>query len=619
MMARGGRGAFPLGKWAALPLTVLLCWLAFCLGAAMDYAGSDSAGTILFVILAFLPLVLAWIILDFRRWWWPALERKLQEHTDRLDALPVRFLGWRIALAAGIGLYLELVLIRYHGSCFAVFGFFKNLSLLSCFLGLGMGYALGRMRLVLTPLALPMVAAQLIAMHLLQYAHVAVRLENPVSEQLTMGVGTASGINRVVMVYGFLFWVFSFNALCLMPLGQLASHLMGRSGRLAAYGWNLFGSIAAVLVFWALSFLWSPPVVWFAVAFAFLALFLRGMLTATAILTALALGLVGTSFRVDGYDLFSPYQILTVLPAGIISGQTPTIIMVNHFFFQDMYNLGPDGPPLEGLRNLAAAYYGLPYDFQKSPRDVLVVGAGSGNDVASALRHHAGHVDAVEIDPLILQLGQTFHPERPYASDRVTTHVQDARAYFRSTDKKFDLIVYGLLDSHTALSGMSGVRLDSYIYTVEAFKQARRCLKDGGFLFLSFAVNDPVLGKKLYRMLEQAFDGQQPRVMWATAASEVSALIFVIGGNSPLGAIPLPPRIGDVTVLLADKRLAADPSTDDWPFFYMPVRKYPVSYLVMITVLMAVAALFIRPVIHVDGPRRHLLALLSVGCRVHAA
>ena len=175
--------------------------------------------------------------------------------------------------------------------------------------------------------------------------------------------------------------------------------------------------------------------------------------------------------------------------------------------------------------------------------------------------------------------------------------------YFRSTDKKFDLIVYGLLDSHTALSGMSGVRLDSYIYTVEAFKQARSCLKDGGYLFLSFCVSDKVFGKKLFRMLEEAFDGQQPRVLWGKAATEVGALVFVIGGNSSLAATALPPDINDVTGEIADNQHSVDPSTDDWPFFYMPVRKYPVSYLVMITLLMVIAVLFIRPVIRIDGPR----------------
>jgi SAM-dependent methyltransferase len=395
--------------------------------------------------------------------------------------------------------------------------------------------------------------------------------------------------------------VFSFNALCLIPLGQLASYLMGRSSKLAAYGWNLFGSIAAVLVFWGLSFLWSPPVVWLAVGFAVLVLFLRRMLAATAVISALALGVVGASFQVNGYDLYSPYQILTVFPAGPAGQRLPNTIMVNHYFFQTMYNLSSEGSPLGGLRDLLATYYGLPYDFQKSPGDVLVVGAGSGNDVASALRHGAGHVDAVEIDPLVLRLGRDFHPEQPYASDRVTAHVQDARAFFRSTGKKFDLIVYGLLDSHTALSGMSGVRLDSYIYTVEAFRQARRCLKPGGYLFLSFCIGDKMIADKLFQMLEEAFDGQQPRVMNGKATAGAGATVFVIGGNAPLGATPLPANVDDITSFFTGAPISVNSSTDDWPFFYMPVRKYPVSYVVMISLLLAIAILFIRPVVRMGG------------------
>ena len=37
--------------------------------------------------------------------------------------------------------------------------------------------------------------------------------------------------------------------------------------------------------------------------------------------------------------------------------------------------------------------------------DVLIIGAGSGNDTATALRRGDGHIDAVEIDPAILKLG----------------------------------------------------------------------------------------------------------------------------------------------------------------------------------------------------------------------
>ncbi len=256
---------------------------------------------------------------------------------------------------------------------------------------------------------------------------------------------------------------------------------------------------------------------------------------------------------------------------------------------------------MNGNRSHEQAYYELPYLFAKSPRDVLIVGSGSGNDAASALRHGVEHVDAVEIDPLILRLGQLLHPEAPYASDHVTPHVQDARAYFRFTHKKYDLIVYGLLDSHTSLSAMSGVRLDSYIYTVEAFRQARKCLKDDGVLCLSFASASEEFGAKLSLMLKEAFDGRQPRVF--VAPMPVGATIFVIGKDAQAAATSAPPGIVDMTDYFTTHRFAVDPSTDDWPFFYMPARTYPISYLVIITIFMLLAVLFILPVVQTEAGR----------------
>ncbi|HEY1921359.1 MAG TPA: hypothetical protein VGG44_01230 [Tepidisphaeraceae bacterium] len=586
-------GSLSFGKWVAVPAIVLCSWLIFCIAAAVDYNEQTSRlMTVIFALLGPAPLLIARIAATTRRRWWPRLRAILEEHTQRLDALPSRHLGFWIALAAGTGLYFELVLIRYHGTCFAVFGFFKNLSLLSCFLGLGLGYALGRTRLILTPLVAPLLVIQIVAMHVLGNADVAWSLQNPISEQMTMGLPKAAGANHIILVYAFLIWVFAFNALCLIPLGQLASRLMGRTAKLPAYGWNLAGSILAVLTFWGLSFLWSPPTAWFAVGFIALLPLLRTMLLWTAIIAVIALGFEATPLAVGAFDLYSPYQILTLFP----NQNGRPVLMVNHFFYQEIFDLSPQGPELNGTRAANQVYYGAPYQFKKSPHDVLVVGAGTGNDVASALRHGAGHVDAVEIDPLILRLGQLIHPENPYDSDRVTPHVQDARAFLRSTDHKYDLIVYGLLDSHTALSGMSGVRLDSYIYTIEAFKQARKCLKDGGVICLSFAMTTEYLAKKLSLMLQKAFDGQSPQVFICPNGPT----LFVIGGNS--ASVHLPPDFNNITTY-ASGNASVDPSTDDWPFFYMPARTYPVSYLVMIAIMMLMSALFIWPVLRLEAAK----------------
>jgi spermidine synthase len=128
--------------------------------------------------------------------------------------------------------------------------------------------------------------------------------------------------------------------------------------------------------------------------------------------------------------------------------------------------------------------YLQPYKLLDHIDTALVVGAGSGNDLSVLLMRGAKYIDAVEIDPMIAEIGSDVHPMQPYADPRVHLHVNDARAFLRTTQKKYDLIVFGTLDSQTLLSGMSSVRLDNYVYTVESFRAARAALAPGGSLFV---------------------------------------------------------------------------------------------------------------------------------------
>ncbi len=114
--------------------------------------------------------------------------------------------------------------------------------------------------------------------------------------------------------------------------------------------------------------------------------------------------------------IWSPYYKITVSQSG-----PDTVVEVNNIFHQSM-------APVEQKEY----FYQWPYSvFGDTFEDVLILGAGSGTDVAAALRHGVKHVDAVEIDPAIIRLGRAHHPDHPYSDPRVTVINDDARHYLQ--------------------------------------------------------------------------------------------------------------------------------------------------------------------------------------------
>src|SRR5262249_7165674 len=72
----------------------------------------------------------------------PALDANAAAQAEYLDTLDVRRVDVAIALAAALSLFLELAVIRWQSSVLEFLAFYKNFSLLACFAGLGLGYAL---------------------------------------------------------------------------------------------------------------------------------------------------------------------------------------------------------------------------------------------------------------------------------------------------------------------------------------------------------------------------------------------------------------------------------------------------------------------------------------------
>ena len=533
--------------------------------------------------------------------WQPAIEAMSADQAAWPDWLSGRSLATAIVAAAGISLFLELMLIRWHGTVFEIFAFYKNLSLMACFLGLGLGYALATGIQIPLVLSCPLLAFQMALLLLLRHALAPVQRTAlngiPIQEQLNLGAGNTQAPLQVFAIYAFLSIVFLLTALAFLPVGQLAGRLMDRTERLRAYGLNLLGSFLGVVAAFAVSWLYLPPTAWFALGLGGLLLFQatdrRALVAGLAGLVAV-MGVLSWPVSFGWEAIYSPYQLLERGPGENGLSQ----IRAAGQYYQRIHNLSAKATANtkdESVR-LTAAHYEFPYRILgHPPADVAVVGAGSGNDVAAALRTDSRRVDAVEIDPAIVRIGRMFHPEAPYDSPRVEVIVNDARTFLRTTNRRYDLIVYGLLDSHTLLSHAANVRLDSFVYTVEGLREARARLKPEGVLSLSFSVISPELGRKIYLMLEQAFDGQPPRAVRGRYNYD-GAVIFLEGASGPV-ALPEAELVRgdfvDVTAQFADPALKADISTDDWPFFYMPRRVYPKSYLGMVALILVLSVVLL--------------------------
>jgi SAM-dependent methyltransferase len=135
----------------------------------------------------------------------------------------------------------------------------------------------------------------------------------------------------------------------------------------------------------------------------------------------------------------------------------------------------------------------LPYHMLAQPR-VLVLGSGAGADVLQAIYHRASAVDAIELNPQVIDLVQDQFADvsgKPYSAPHVRVLIGEARGLVASSPEPYDLIQVALLDSFGAASGGLHALSENYLYTVEAFEEYLRHLKPGGLLAITRWVTLP--------------------------------------------------------------------------------------------------------------------------------
>ena len=609
-----------------------------------------SASEIFAQALHHLPaLLLLWATIYAAYWVlglapWPRSSKRdaLLERVGAID--PQALGGYKLSTLMAVSLvslFFELLLIRWVASEIRVFAYFKSLVLIACFLGFGLGCYLTRKKIYLAYTLAPMLA--LVAIIELPWAPLR-RLVTNLSgfigwfsdvhmwSQAYFTGQTMWGIISAAIAVSVIITLFGLVALSFVPFGQLVGWYLEHAKQgVKAYSVNVAASIAGIWLYTLLCFFSTPPVIWFAaLGVGMLALFWRLGATRRSLLISFAAvmglfalgtvkqqwwgeeswkGAIQDEFQLTPgkpETLWSPYQKLTLVPLEKDGKPFRYIINTNDSWYQQMIDLSPEGiaraPEFysKGLENgipLKWHQYNMPYVFYRdTPAKVLIAGGGSGNDAAAAVRNGAGEVTVVEIDPLIVRLGTEKHLESPYSKPNVKVVVNDARNFVQNTEEKYDLVVFSILDSHTTSSYYTNIRIDNYVYTVEAMQAARKLLKPDGLFVMSFSSERAWFTQRLKDVVTQGF-GKEPLLVQANYN------FFVVGpGDRVERTLAADPEFARfVSEHPATKTAEASVVTDDWPYLYQQDRGIPMIIWMLSIGLVVICFLAFRSVKETRG------------------
>src|SRR5437762_6612218 len=372
------------------------------------------------------------------------------------------FSWFQLAAASLLSLFMEMLMIRWVAAEVSAFAYFKNVVLIGCFLGFGLGcYLSGRtvnllgfvfpVCLLVVLIKLPWRALRTVIVDipfLIAPASLVYLWDNP-----GVPIGLVPALSAILLIV----FLFALVVFVFIPLGQIVGWcLESSSNGISAYTVNVLASLAGIFLYTLLCFLYQPPPVWFAFCGIVASILLWKVPRLRWTVAAAFLFCIGfSSFgpAKPSREFWSPYQKITLSPNPNEQHPITYDLLTNDNWYQKIFNLSPEftavHPELFQTVPVQWNAYNIPYHFYPNPSSVLVLGAGTGNDVAAAVRNGAGRIVAVEIDPLILNIGRKLHFEKPYQSPRVHAVVDDARSYIQNSQEKFDVIVFSLLDSHT--------------------------------------------------------------------------------------------------------------------------------------------------------------------------
>jgi hypothetical protein len=484
----------------------------------------------------------------------------------------------RLVAASFLTLFVELALIRWCAANNVYLAYITNFVLLASFLGIGVGFL--RARRAPNLLGVATVAFAVLVAYVLAFPVSLVHLSG--SHQLSSEFGWS-----VLPEWASLGILFPLIVLTLAGIAQHAAESFVLFAPLDAYRLDILGSLAGIAAFSLLSFAQLPPVVWGVIAAAVLGGLLgRKIRWWQVAALVVVVGLLGNESLIPN-QYWSPYYKIVTRPN---ASNHSLGVTVNNLPHQTAF-------PVSVLRR-GEPFYFFPYRHidRAALHNVLLIGAGTGNDVAVALAQGAQHIDAVEIDPELQHLGSLYHFNHPYQSPRVSVQITDGRAFLNQTRSKYDLILFALPDSLTLLAGQSNLRLQNYLFTIEAMRAARAHLAPGG-VFSLYNYYSGFLENRYASELRMAY-GVPPCI---ELGNRLHGRRQVVLTSALTGRTP------DCTHYWHGPRLAA--ATDDWPFPYLAHHTIPPYYLWRLGAIAIASILVIRLA---GGPLRRMAGNLDL-------
>ncbi|OGS34905.1 MAG: hypothetical protein A2474_00510 [Elusimicrobia bacterium RIFOXYC2_FULL_34_12] len=477
----------------------------------------------------------------------------------------------RLFLISFVALFFQVTCIRWFNSNVVMLSYFSNFVLLACFLGLGVGLMISSKK---SDYINYFPAVFLIICIIFWKVIISISVKSDLSIYFT-----ASGFGKGIPLYDVSAWwflpaIFLLTTVLFITIGQELGRAFIGIEPLKAYLINVFSSIIGVVVFAMISFFNSSPLVWFSITFVCLLPFFYKK----------------TLFSFNIFILFTTFIFIYLITKGAIFSPYYRIdfinrtVVVNGIPHQRMIDI--DKNNIENKR-----VYEFPYKLNKKFKKVLILGAGTGNDVAIALKNNVESIDAVEIDPTILKIGN-LHPNNPYGNKNVRIFNDDARSFLKKSNEKYDLIVFALLDSLTVFSQFSSVRLENFVFTKDSFEDVKKHLNEDGVVVIYNQFRKLWIVERIAKMLEETFDGYS--IVYDEPEIEHFAVIFNGPGKNKLDF----PKTTDIFIgktveMKKVSNIKIKSTTDNWPFLYMEKPAIPKHYTVSILLILIFTGILI--------------------------